>query len=477
VKLSALIRKPISPDPDILGLTSDSRQVRRGFLFAALPGARDGADFIAQAEHKGAAAVLARPGTKARAPLIEDVDPRRRLAQLAATFYPLQPSHMVGVTGTNGKTSTTRFAAQLWAQLGRNAGVIGTLGADAPGFRKALRHTTPEQVELHRLLNEFASSGVTHAAIEVSSHGLDQKRADGVRFTGAGFTNLTQDHLDYHLDFESYASAKERLFTELLPAGAFAAVNADGAHSDRMVSAARRRGLRLLTSGRRGETLAIKSVSARLHGQTIEVMAFGKVRSVELDLIGGFQAENALLAAALLIGSGEGADDVIANLRNLKGVPGRMQLVAEKDGAAIYVDYAHTPDAVATALGAIRPHVEGKLVVVLGAGGDRDASKRPLMGAAAAKTADRVIVTDDNPRSEDPGQIRKAVLAGARGAAEIGDRADAIRGAVKDLRRGDILVIAGKGHETGQIVGDVTLPFDDAQAARIAAIEYGGRAA
>lgn len=470
MKLSALAAAPCNPDPDVTGLTPDSRAVRKGFLFAALPGAAaDGAQFIPQAEKAGAVAVLARPGAKTRLALIEDDEPRRRLAAMAARFYPRQPGFVAGVTGTNGKTSTAIFAAALWSMLGVTAGSVGTLGASASRYHKKLEHTTPEPVTLHETIDAMAGVGVTHLAMEVSSHALAQHRADGVRFAAAAFTNVTQDHLDFHGGFAEYFRAKQRLFAELLPTSATAVVNTDGEGADEVAALASSRGLRVLTTGGRGSDLRLLSLAPTPGGLDLVVEASGARRSLRLPLIGAFQAENALLAAGIVVASGRAPGDVLPLLERLPGVPGRMQHAADVGGAGVYVDYAHTPDAVATALAAIRPHAEGRIVVIIGAGGDRDRAKRPLMGAAAASGADYVVVTDDNPRTEDAAAIRREVLAGCPRAEEIGDRAEAIARGVAMLKKGDVLLIAGKGHETGQIVGKATLPFDDVAVARQAA--------
>jgi UDP-N-acetylmuramoyl-L-alanyl-D-glutamate--2,6-diaminopimelate ligase len=475
VKLSVLAAQQFDPDPDISGITPDSRAVRKGYLFAALPGEKaDGAAFIPQAEERGAAAVLARPGAKTRVPLLADVEPRRRLSEIAARFYPRQPAFIAGVTGTNGKTSTAVFAAALWSMLGDKAGSMGTLGARAQGFERSLAHTTPEPVTLHETLDAMAGTGVTHLAMEVSSHALAQNRADGVRFSAAAFTNLTQDHLDFHRSLDAYFAAKLRLFLELLPATGTAIVNMDGERSAEVASAAKQRGAGVLTTGRRGDTLRIRAQAPHPIGLELEVESYGQLFQLSLPLVGGFQAENALLAAGIVMASGREAGEVVPLLDRLTGVPGRMQFASEVRGAGVFVDYAHTPDAVATALAAIRPHARGRVIVIIGAGGDRDRTKRPLMGRAAASGADMVIVSDDNPRSEDPAAIRRDVLAGCPAAGEIGDRAEAIAAGVALLRPGDVLLIAGKGHETGQVVGGVTLPFDDLAEARRAAAALGG---
>lgn len=477
MKLSALTGEAFDPDPDITGLATDSRAVKPGDLFAALPGVKiDGSIFAAQAVEMGAAAILSGKAVDGfGAPVIVDENPRCRLAEIAARFFPRQPEVVVGVTGTNGKTSTVRFSAQLWSMLGQKSGSIGTLGAFAPGYEKKLQHTTPEPVTLHEILDSMAGAGVTRAAMEVSSHALVQHRADGVKFAGAAFTNITQDHFDYHAGFEDYLAAKLRLFTELTAKNGYAAINADGEGADKVIAASKAAGLRVLTTGARGETLKMTLAVPHPAGLSISVECDGKSYPVDLPLVGAFQAENALLAAALVIGSGADPARVIPLLAKLDGVPGRMQRVAEAaDGAAVYVDYAHTPNAIATALAAIRPHAHKKLVAIIGAGGDRDRTKRPHMGRAAALGADVVIVTDDNPRTEEPAAIRREVLAGAPLAIEIGDRAQAIAKGVEMLGAGDVLLIAGKGHETGQIVGGVTHPFDDAEVARAAAAKREG---
>lgn len=469
MKLSDLANEAVSPDPHIAGLTADSRAVEDGFLFAALPGVNlDGAKFIPQAEENGAAAVLAAPGALTRLPLIVDAEPRRRLAHMAARFFPRQPEMIAGVTGTNGKTSVARFAAQLWSMLGEKAGSLGTLGAvmeGAKGFERKLVHTTPEPVFLHRTLNDMAEAGATRLAMEVSSHGLAQHRPDGVKFSIAAFTNITQDHLDYHEGFEDYFAAKARLFSELVAGNGAIVVNMDGDGAERIREIGERRSLRVLSTGAGGEDLKLLSATPHGGGLDIEVAAEGEAYSLRLPLIGGFQAENALVAAGVVIASGIGASRVAPLLEKLAGAPGRMELAGTVNGAGIYVDYAHTPDAVATALKAIRAHAEKRLIVVLGAGGDRDKAKRPLMGKAAREHADEVIVTDDNPRTEDPDAIRAAVMEGAPGAFDIGDRGAAIGKAVAMAEPGDIVLIAGKGHETGQQVGGVTLAFNDMEAA------------
>ncbi len=466
MRLSELAYETISPDPHIEGLTADSRAVSHGFLFAALPGVHaDGALYIPQAEEKGAAAILARPGITSKLPMIVDAEPRRRLAHMAARFYPRQPEMIAGITGTNGKTSTARFASQLWRLLGVNSGSIGTLGAESEHYVRALAHTTPEPVTLHETLDGMARAGVTHLAMEVSSHAIAQHRADAVQFRVAAFTNITQDHLDYHPTFADYFAAKGKLFSALLASNGIAVVNMDGEGADEVAAIARARGIATLLTGASGRDVRLIGCTPHLGGLALEIEANGKTYRVDTPLIGAFQAENALLAAGIVIAAGARADDVLQKLGDITGAPGRMQLAGEVYGAGVFVDYAHTPDAVATALQAIRPHAAGRVIAIIGAGGDRDKTKRPLMGKAAQENADAVIVTDDNPRSEDPASIRAAVMKGCPDAREIGDRAEAIAAGVAALGEGDVLLIMGKGHETGQQVGDQLLPFDDASIA------------
>jgi UDP-N-acetylmuramoyl-L-alanyl-D-glutamate--2,6-diaminopimelate ligase len=471
MRLSVLAGENFAVDPDIAGLTSDSRAVAQGFLFAALPGEKfDGAEFIPQAEENGAAAILAQPGTRTILPLVADDDPRKRLSAMAARFYPRQPEIIAGITGTNGKTSTAHFAAQLWSRLGRKGGSLGTLGGSADGLHIDTGLTTPEPVKLHTTLDEMARAGVDRLAMEVSSHALVQARADGVAFKIAAFTNITQDHLDYHADFEDYFAAKARLFNALLPTDGVAVINAGGDGARLMIEAARARSASVMTTGAGGDDLKLISTAPSLNGIDIAVEADGDTFNVCLPLIGLFQAENALLAAGIVIAAGEPTQKVLPLLSELSGVPGRMQYAAAVNGASVYVDYAHTPDAITTALDAIGPHAR-KVIAIIGAGGDRDNAKRPKMGAAAAENASAVIVTDDNPRTEDPAEIRRHVLAQAPTAIEIADRGEAISLGVSMLEPGDILLIMGKGHETGQQVGDEVLPFDDVEVARKAADE------
>jgi UDP-N-acetylmuramoyl-L-alanyl-D-glutamate--2,6-diaminopimelate ligase len=466
---------------EFAGLASDSREVKPGYLFAALSGAQaNGAAFISDAVKRGAVAVLARPDARADVEklgvrFIADENPRLGLARFAAAYFGAQPDVVAAVTGTNGKTSVAVFLRQIWEQLGRKAASMGTIGVVTPTGEIALRHTTPDPIEVQRLMAKLKHDGVDHLALEASSHGLDQYRLDGVKIAAAGFTNLTRDHLDYHATFEDYLAAKLRLFSQLVKDGGVAVVNVDADRAAEFVAAAKARGLTLLTVGERGDTLKLVGREPHGDGQTLRIAHDGTIYNVALPLAGHFQAANALVAAGLAIGLGEDVAKVLAALEKLTGAPGRLEKVAyAKSGAPIYVDYAHTPDALQTVLTAIRPHVQGKLHVVFGCGGDRDKGKRPLMGKAAAQFADDVIVTDDNPRSEDPATIRKAALAGAPGAREIGDRAQAIHEAIASLKSGDVLVVAGKGHESGQTIGNVVRPFLDRDEAIKAAKSLGG---
>ncbi len=460
------------PSPPISGLTADSRRVEPGFLFAALPGARDdGRIHIAEAVARGAAAVLAPEGTRwpdglERRPLLTAADPRRALALAAAAFHGAQPAVLVAVTGTNGKTSTADFLRQLWSAAGGPAASLGTLGLMADGFPAGPGLTTPDPVSLHAMLAALAHAGVERAALEASSHGLDQRRLDGTVLAGAGFSNLTRDHLDYHGGMDDYRTAKLRLFDALLPTGRPAVANAD-MNPDTLAALrgiAGHRGLRLSTVGEAGDAVRLLRHAALPDGQEIALDAWGTRVALRLALPGRYQADNALLALGLAVATGLDAARALALLPGLRGVRGRMELAARlPGGACAYVDYAHTPDALERLLAALRPHVGpgSRLHAVFGAGGDRDPGKRPLMGAVCARLADRAWVTDDNPRSEDPALIRRAILDACPGATEIGDRRAAIAAALSDLRAGDVLAVAGKGHESGQTVGTTTLPFDD----------------
>ncbi len=456
----------------LTGITADSRAVRPGMLYAALPGARaDGRSFIADAVTRGAAAVLAPSGTDwppgvPPRPLILDAEPRRALARLAALQSGPQPERVVAITGTNGKTSTAEFLRQILADAGTEAASLGTLGLIARDRQSSPGLTTPDPVALADTLAALARDGVRAVALEASSHGLDQFRLDGVRLAAAGFSNLTRDHLDYHQTMDAYRAAKLRLFDALLPRGAPAVVSTalDADTTDALRGIAARRGLPLHRVGEDGDLLRLLRAVPQPGGQALEIEAGGVRHELFFPLPGRFQADNALLAAGLAMATGTA--DALHRLPALRGVRGRMELAATlPNGAAVYVDYAHTPDALDRLLAALRPHTAGRLHVVFGAGGDRDPGKRPLMGAAA-RQADRAIVTDDNPRSEDPAAIRRAVLAALPGAIEIGDRRAAIAAAMEGLAPGDVLAVAGKGHEQGQTVGTTVLPFDDVATVR-----------
>ncbi len=472
-------------DPVITGLTADSRAIRAGFLFAALPGsATHGAAFIPAAIDAGASAILtdalgaslAQEALEAASvAVVLAEDPREALARAAALWFGAQPETMVAVTGTNGKTSTATFCRQIWMQLGHAAINIGTTGVEGV-WAAPSSHTTPDPITLHRMLAQAAEAGVTHAAMEASSHGLDQRRMDGVRLKAAGFTNFTQDHLDYHKTFEAYFEAKAGLFTRLLPPEGTAVINLNDPKGADLAAIARRKGQGLTTVGHGPEAdLRILAQRFDATGQDLRLSFKGVTHQARLNLIGGFQAENVTLAAALVMAAGEAPGDVFAALPYLTGVRGRMQLAAtRKNGASVFVDYAHTPDAIATALKALRPHVMGRIVIVFGAGGDRDRTKRPLMGQAAQINADVLFVTDDNPRSEDPALIRAAILQACPEANEVGDRAEAILRGVDALGPGDALLIAGKGHETGQVIKGDIYPFDDVEQASIAVAALDG---
>jgi UDP-N-acetylmuramoyl-L-alanyl-D-glutamate--2,6-diaminopimelate ligase len=475
MKLADLLQDGSGMDPalaaiEVTGVSADSRSVRAGDVFFAVSGTKaDGLRFVPDALAAGAAAVVSERLPDSPLPhsaaFVRVADVRRALALTAARLFPRQPRTIVAVTGTSGKTSVASFARQIWTRLDRRAASIGTLGlAAAPGVESYGALTTPDPVELHRTLERLADSGVTHVAMEASSHGLDQRRLDGVRLAAGAFTNLSRDHLDYHPDLDAYFRAKLRLFDTLLPVGAGAVVNADQEYADPVLRVAKDRGLRIVTIGRRGNDIRIGEQKIYGFVQHVVLEHGGKKFSIRLPLVGDFQVENALIAAGLLIAAGEDAGLVFHALEALQGARGRLELVGRKEGAPIFIDYAHKPDALAKALEALRPYVKRELVVVFGAGGDRDRGKRPLMGAVASAHADRVIVTDDNPRTEDPAAIRAAILAAAPQAAEIADRREAIRTAIAGLKPGDVLLIAGKGHESGQIVGDRVLPFTDHEA-------------
>ncbi|MCX7307021.1 MAG: UDP-N-acetylmuramoyl-L-alanyl-D-glutamate--2,6-diaminopimelate ligase [Afipia sp.] len=459
----------------VTGLAVDSRVVKPGDVFFALAGVKtDGARFVDQAIASGAVAVLADriPQNDNRVAFIASPNPRRALALAAARFFPRQPQTIAAVTGTSGKTSVAAFTRQIWERLGYASASIGTIGLVSPKRTIYGSLTTPDPIALHRSLDELASEGVTHLALEASSHGLDQFRLDGVRVGAGAFTNLSRDHMDYHPTVEHYLGAKLRLFTDLIVDGGSAVIYADHDHSDAVIDAARARRLQIVTVGRKGDAIRLIAASIDGFAQMLTIKHGGRVRRIRLPLVGEFQIENALVAAGLAMVTGGDAERVFAAIEKLEGAPGRLELVGERNGAPIFVDYAHKPDALAKALEALRPYAKRKLVVVFGAGGDRDSGKRPLMGEIASQKADVVIVTDDNPRSENPASIRAAIITAAKDSKEIGDRAEAIRAAIAGLEKGDALLIAGQGHETGQIIGDKILPFSDHDAAAAALAEH-----
>ncbi len=448
---------------DVTGLSSDSRKIVPGMAFVAIAGSKaDGAGFIADAVAKGAAVVIASHAAQASVPVLVVSEPRRFLSVAASHFYGRQPATMVAVTGTAGKTSVASFVRQIWAHAGHAAAMIGTTGVISPTRNEYGSLTTPDTVSLHELLAELADEGVTHASMEASSHGLDQYRLDGVKLAAAAFTNLGRDHMDYHPTVEDYMAAKMHLFDRVLPKGSPAIIFADDPWSEQAIKAATAAGHDVRTVGRKGAYLALKRVEHFRHKQVAEIHAEGEIFEVDIPLAGDFQIANALVAAALAMSTGVPAKVAMAALEKLQGASGRLELVGHtKDGALAYVDYAHKPDALENVLSSVRPFTTGRVIVVFGCGGDRDRGKRPIMGEIACRLADVVIVTDDNPRSEEPAAIRAEIMTAATCASEIGDRAKAIREAVLQLKSGDTLIVAGKGHEEGQTVGSVTLPFSD----------------
>jgi UDP-N-acetylmuramoyl-L-alanyl-D-glutamate--2,6-diaminopimelate ligase len=469
----------VTRNPQLSGLTLDSRQVKPGYLFAAVAGSRaDGASFVADAVSRGAVAILA-ASDAALPPLdpgivvVRDANPRRRLALMAATFAGLQPATIAAVTGTNGKSSTVHFVRHIWSELGLKAASIGTLGIVSPGLRRDGGLTTPDPVQLHVDLATLAREGVTHLAIEASSHGLDQHRLDGLQLAAAAFTNLTHEHLDYHASMETYFAAKARLFESLVPETGTAVVNADSDRAAALAEICRRRGIRLWTYGARGREVRLLADVPAARGQHLAIELLGRRHEIELPLVGGFQASNALAALGLVIATGGDPDRAVAALATLAGAPGRLELVAHhRSGAPVYVDYAHKPEALETVLATLRPFAPGRLVVVVGCGGDRDRAKRPVMGEIATRLADLTIVTDDNPRSEEPAAIRAEILRGIPRErhnwreSRDGRRAAIAEGLAALASANDLLLIAGKGHETGQTIKGVTHPFDDAKVAR-----------
>ena len=462
-----------SADLEVTGISSDSRQVKPGVVFFALAGTKaDGSAYAADAAKRGALAIVAGKGGSIAGlpvPVLAVDDPRLALALSAARYFGKQPQTMVAVTGTSGKTSVAAFTRQIWEQAGYAAASIGTTGVVAPGRNEYGSLTTPDPVALHQLLRELADAGVTHASMEASSHGLDQRRLDGVKLAAGGFTNLGRDHMDYHPTVEDYHRAKLRLFDTLLPKGAPAVIFADDPWSAPTIQAAQAAGLKVLTVGRHGDFFTLKRVEHERHRQRAEVEAEGVLYEIDLPLAGDFQISNALVSAGLAISTGTPVAKALAALEKLKGAPGRLDLVGTTvSGAPVYVDYAHKPDALENVLASVRPFTTGRVMVVFGCGGDRDRGKRPIMGEIATRLADVVIVTDDNPRSEVPETIRAAILAAAPGAIEIGDRRKAIHEAVAMLHAGDTLIVAGKGHEEGQTIGSETLHFSDHEEVRAA---------
>jgi UDP-N-acetylmuramoyl-L-alanyl-D-glutamate--2,6-diaminopimelate ligase len=459
----------VDSDSQVTGFAIDHREVARGSVFGAFKGAVfNGEDFIGQAVDRGAVAVVARPEAKVeRVPHLADEQPRRLFAELAAKFYAPYPETVVAVTGTNGKTSTVEMTRQIWRMSGHRSASIGTLGVTTSDDQVKTGLTTPDIVTFLSNMAGLKRMGMTHVAYEASSHGLDQHRAEGVPLAAAAFTNFSRDHLDYHQTMDAYFEAKMRLFERLLPAGKPAVIWTDDPKSKEVLERAKRRGHEVLTIGRKGETISLVEQTPTALGQTLKLEHGGKPYRLALPLIGAYQASNVLTAAGLVLATGGEWDATFSAMQRVAPVRGRLErAVISRAGVPVYIDYAHTPDALEAAIAALRPHVEGRLITVFGAGGDRDQGKRPEMGAVATRLSDVVIVTDDNPRSEDPAVIRAAIMAGAPGATEVPGRREAIAEAIRIARTGDIVLVAGKGHETGQIIGDRVLPFDDALVAR-----------
>ncbi len=474
--------KQRAKDIIVAGLTADSRRVKPGYMFAALPASTtngaNGQNYIADAINNGAVAILASPGTKmppnaGGVQLIEDPNPRRRFSKMAARFYGAQPETICAVTGTNGKTSTVKFAQQIWNILGQSSASLGTMGVDAPQIKwpEAMKNvgstlTTPDSETLHKEVAELAHGGVTHLAVEASSHGLDQYRLDGLNIQVAAFTNLTRDHMDYHGSMGAYFNAKARLFTEVLPEGSKAVINADTNESASLIDLCKQQNHTVIDYGFKAKALKILSLTPTQHGQTLELEAFGETYHLAFPLIGQFQVMNALCAAGMVMATEKDEsryEDIINALTKLTGVHGRMELVEKTpNGAPVYIDYAHTPDGLERVLEGLRPHTPDRLIVAFGCGGDRDRGKRPLMGEIAERLADKVIITDDNPRTENPKRIREEILNGCPNATVIGDRRLAIEKGISLLQSRDVFLVAGKGHEQGQIIDKVVHPFDDA---------------
>ena len=459
----------VASDSEVTGFALDHRNVAPGSVFGAFTGAVfNGEDFIGQAVERGAVAVVARPeAPSSEVPLLADPEPRRLFAELAAKFYAPFPETAVAVTGTNGKTSTVEMTRQIWRMSGHRSASIGTLGVTTSDEQVKTALTTPDIVTFLNNMAGLKRMGISHVAYEASSHGLDQHRAEGVPLAAAAFTNFSRDHLDYHETMDAYFEAKMRLFGELLQSGRPAVIWADDPKSDQVIGVCRQRGHEVMTVGRKGETIRLVEQSPTALGQKLLLEHGGKQHRLALPLIGAYQAANVLTAAGLVLATGGKWDSTFSAMQRVAPVRGRLErAVISRGGVPVYVDYAHTPDALEAAIAALRPHVDGRLITVFGAGGDRDQGKRPEMGRVATELSDVVIVTDDNPRSEDPAVIRSAIMAGAPGATEIGGRREAIAEAIRIAREGDIVLVAGKGHETGQIIGDKVLPFDDALVAR-----------
>jgi UDP-N-acetylmuramoyl-L-alanyl-D-glutamate--2,6-diaminopimelate ligase len=467
VRLSDLA--DVRSDSEVTGFAIDHRKVARGSVFGAFKGAVfSGEDFIGQAVDRGAVAVVARAEAQVPdVPHLSDANPRRLFASLAAKFYAPYPDTVVAVTGTNGKTSTVEMTRQIWRMLGHRSASIGTLGVTTSDDQVKTGLTTPDIVTFLSNMAGLKRMGITHVAYEASSHGLDQSRAEGVPLAAAAFTNFSRDHLDYHETMDAYFEAKMRLFDELLPQGKPAVIWTDDPRSGEVIERAKGRGNRVMTVGRKGEMIRLIEQSPSPLGQTLMLEHDRKAHRLALPLIGAYQASNVLTAAGLVLATGGEWNATFSAMQRVAPVRGRLErAVISRAGVPVYIDYAHTPDALEAAIAALRPHVEGRLITVFGAGGDRDQGKRPQMGAVATRLSDVVIVTDDNPRSEDPARIRADVMAGAPGATEVGGRREAIAEAIRLAAAGDIILVAGKGHETGQIVGDRVLPFDDALVAR-----------
>jgi UDP-N-acetylmuramoyl-L-alanyl-D-glutamate--2,6-diaminopimelate ligase len=459
----------VDSDSTVTGFAIDHRKVARGSVFGAFEGAVfNGEDFIPQAVSRGAVAVVARPEVEVdQVPLLADPQPRRLFVELAAKFYAPYPETVVAVTGTNGKTSTVEMTRQIWRMSGHRSASIGTLGVTTSDDQVKTGLTTPDVVTFLSNMAGLKRMGTTHVAYEASSHGLDQHRAEGVPLAAAAFTNFSRDHLDYHQTMDSYFEAKMRLFEGLLPPDSPAVVWTDDPKSDEVIDRAHRAGHEVLTIGRRGETIRLIEQSPSALGQTLMLEHGGKPYRLALPLIGAYQASNVLTAAGLVLATGGEWNPTFSAMQRVAPVRGRLErAVISRAGVPVYIDYAHTPDALEAAIDALRPHVEGRLITVFGAGGDRDQGKRPEMGAVATRMSEVVVITDDNPRSEDPARIRADIMAGAAGATEVAGRREAIAEAIRIARAGDIVLVAGKGHETGQIVGDRVLPFDDALVAR-----------